>query len=69
VARYFQAKRAHVDPATRKTYTPDDCIAVLSLAMERDLFPWFREHGLTVDRARTTIPAVAAAAAPPPPAP
>ncbi len=53
--RYFQTKRKMIDPAKRRRYTEDDCVAVLSLAMGRDLFPWFRSLGIDVDRERTDI--------------
>jgi len=56
LARYFRAKRRLADPATLKTYTPEDCVAVLSHAMERDMFPWFRSIGLTVSADDTTLP-------------
>lgn len=56
LARYFRAKRRLVDPAKRKKFTPDDCAAVMSVAMERDLFPWLQSLGLTVDSSRTDIP-------------
>jgi hypothetical protein len=55
LARYFRAKRSLVDPAERKAYAADDCVAVLSVAAGRDLFAWFRAHGIDVDRSRTTI--------------
>jgi len=56
LARYFRAKRRLIDPAERDRYTPDDCAAVMSAAMRRDLFPWLQSLGLTVDRSRTTVP-------------
>jgi len=56
LARYFQAKRRLVDPAKMDEFTPDDCAAVMSVAMGRDLFPWLQELGLTVDRSRTQVP-------------
>ena len=56
LARYFQAKRRLADPAKMDKYTPDDCVAVMSVAMERDLFPWMQSLGLTVDKAKTKIP-------------
>lgn len=57
LALYFQAKRRLIDPAAWKEYTAHDSVAVLSLAMGRDLFPWFQSLGITVDRAKTTVPA------------
>ncbi len=56
VARYFQAKRRLIDPAKVKTYTADDSVAVLSVAMGRDLFAWFRSLGIKVDRSKTSVP-------------
>lgn len=56
LARYFRAKRRLIDPEKRDCYTPDDCAAVMSAAMGRDLFPWLRSLGLTVDRSRTAVP-------------
>jgi hypothetical protein len=54
VARYFQAKRRLV-PASAGKYTADDSVAVLSVAAGRDLFPWFKSLGISVDRSRTGI--------------
>ncbi len=58
LARYFRSKRRLADPKTLKAYTPDECVAVLSHAMERDMFPWFRSLGLTVsaDKAAISLP-------------
>ncbi len=56
LARYFRAKRRLALPTVLKKYTPDDCIAVISHAMERDMFPWFRQHGLTVAADKANIP-------------
>ncbi len=49
VARYFQTKRKLARPERIKRYTADDSVVVLSIAMDRDLFPWFRSLGITVD--------------------
>ncbi len=56
LARYFQAKRKLVDPERMDKYTPDDTAAVMSVAMEKDLFPWLQSLGLTVDTEKTEIP-------------
>lgn len=53
--RYFRAKRRLMDPAKRDKYTADDCVAVLGIALGRDLFPWFRSLGIDVRRERTSI--------------
>ena len=58
LARYFRAKRRLADPKRLKAYTPNECVAVISHAMERDMFPWFQSLGLTVsaDKARIPLP-------------
>lgn len=56
VARYVQAKRRLINPAKRKTYTSDDSVAILSDAIGRDLFPWFRSIGVHVEESRTSVP-------------
>lgn len=55
VARYFRTKRKLAPPDKIKKYTADDSVAVLSIAMERDLFEWFRSLGITVERNRAKI--------------
>jgi len=55
VARYFQTKRKLATPDKIKKYTADDSVAVLSIAMGRDLFGWFRSLGITVDRSNVQI--------------
>ncbi|MBM4038444.1 MAG: hypothetical protein FJ290_08010 [Planctomycetes bacterium] len=57
LARYFQLKRKLFDPARVKRYTADDSVAVLSLAVGRDLFPWFQSLGVKVTRSGTTVAA------------
>lgn len=54
-AAYFQLKRKHATPGSMKKYTLDSTVALLSKAMGRDLFPWFREIGCDVDPARSEI--------------
>ena len=55
VARYFQAKRRLATPEKIRRYTADDSVAVLSVAMGRDLFPWFQSLGITVDRSKVQV--------------
>ena len=54
MAKYFRAKRRLV-PADRRTYSMDDAVAVWSVAVGKDLFPWFRSLGFQVDHARTDL--------------
>ena len=55
LARYFQAKRRLARPGALRRYGPDETVAVLSTALGRDLFPWFRAHGLDVAPDRSQI--------------
>jgi hypothetical protein len=55
VARYFQTKRKLATRDNIKKYMADDSVAVLSIAMGRDLFPWFQSLGITVDRSKSQI--------------
>ncbi len=55
LARYFQAKRRLAQPGTVTSYGPNETVAVLSAALGRDLFPWFREHGFDVARERSQV--------------
>ena len=57
VARYFQTKRKLVTRDKIKRYTADDSVAVLSIAVGRDLFGWFQSLGITVDRPKAQIEA------------
>jgi hypothetical protein len=47
LARYFQTKRRLIS-SNAPSYSAADSIAVLSIAMERNLFPWFNSHGISV---------------------
>ena len=55
VARYFQTKRKLATRDKIKKYTADDSVAVLSIAVGRDLFAWFQSLGITVDRSEAQI--------------
>ena len=54
-ARYFQTKRKLASPDKIKKYTADDSVAVLSIAMGKDLFPWFQSLGVTVKKENAQI--------------
>jgi hypothetical protein len=56
VSLYFQAKRRMATPDKVKRYDASATVALLSIAMKRDLFPWFKEHGIVVDRAKSPFP-------------
>jgi hypothetical protein len=56
LAKYFRTKRRIV-PASRPTYTIDDCVAVWSRAVDADLFPWYRAHGIDVRAERSDLSA------------
>ncbi|MEE2907670.1 MAG: hypothetical protein VX527_07535 [Planctomycetota bacterium] len=55
MAKYFKTKREVLEPG-REAYTMDDCVAVWSLAVNEDLFPWFQSLAFDVDRNRTDLP-------------
>lgn len=56
VSLYFQAKRRLATPDRVKRYDANVTVALLSIALKRDLFPWFNEHGIEVDPAKSPIP-------------
>mgnify|MGYP006981522022 FL=1 len=54
LAKYFTTKRKLV-AKERKGYTMDDCVAVWSRAVGKDLFPWFRSLAFHVDAGKTEL--------------
>jgi hypothetical protein len=54
MAKYFQTKRRVLAPG-RKGYSMDDAVAVWSIAVGEDLFPWFQSLAFDVDPARTDL--------------
>ena len=56
MAKYFTTKRRVLAPG-RSGYSMDDCVAVWSLAVGEDLFPWFQSLAFDVNRDRTDLPA------------
>jgi len=63
IARYFQAKRRLAGPDQLKQYDVHATVGVLSVALERDLFPWFNAHGIEADPGKSSIAPVAEAPA------
>lgn len=55
VSRYFQAKRKLALPDKIKEYDTNNTVAVMSVALGKDLFPWFRSHGFAVEREQAEI--------------
>jgi hypothetical protein len=55
LADYFRAKRKLAIPGQLKKYDTNATVAVMSVAMGRDMFPWFREHGFDVDKKDSPI--------------
>lgn len=55
IARYFQTKRKLIAEGKLKQYTPDDCVAVLSIAAGEDLFGWFQSLGINVSKDKTRL--------------
>ena len=54
MAKYFTTKREVLKPG-REGYSMDDCVAVWSLAVGEDLFPWFQSLAFDVNRQRTDL--------------
>ena len=54
LAKYFAAKRRLITK-DRPSYSMDDCVAVWSVALGTDLFPWFRSYAFDVDAKRTDM--------------
>ncbi len=55
LADYFQAKRRLAVPGKIRQYGLNETVAVLSVAMQRDLFPWFNQHGMPADASQSEI--------------
>ena len=54
LAKYFTTKRALV-AKDRPRYTMDDCVAVWSRALGKDLYPWFRSLAFPVESTRSDV--------------
>ncbi len=46
MAKYFQAKRAYVPAKLSARYDMNDTVAIISQALNRDMYPWFNAHGM-----------------------
>ncbi len=55
VSRYFKTKREMVGNKKLKSYDMNNTVAVLSEAVGKDLFPWFKEHGFDVSKAKAEL--------------
>lgn len=55
VARYFKTKRKLLAEQKITRYDLNNTVAVMSAAIGKDLFPWFREHGFNVDRSKAEV--------------
>ncbi|MGL5682682.1 MAG: hypothetical protein ACRDDZ_06430 [Marinifilaceae bacterium] len=55
MAEYFKAKRQHATKEAVAKYDDNNTVAVMSIAMNRDLFPWFRSIGFDVDRKKADV--------------
>lgn len=50
MAEYFQLKRKYATPSNITKYDMNHTVALLSMVMERDLFEWFNNHGIEVNK-------------------
>ena len=55
VADYYKAKRAMANPDQISKLDANNTVALVSVAMGRDMFPWFRSIGFDVKRANAEI--------------
>lgn len=55
VACYFKAKRKLLANQKITRYDMNNTVAVMSVAVGKDLFPWFRKHGFDVDRSKAEV--------------
>ncbi|WP_299578284.1 hypothetical protein [uncultured Sunxiuqinia sp.] len=55
LADYFRLKRKHATKENITKYDMNNTVALLSMAMGKDLFSWFNEHGMEVDRSKAEI--------------
>lgn len=55
LSKYFQAKRKYVPAKLDHRYNMDDTVAVISIALNKDMFPWFNEHGMPAKRENTVF--------------
>lgn len=55
LADYFIAKRKLAKPGQIRKYDTNATVAVVSVAMGRDMFGWFREHGFDVSADKSPI--------------
>ena len=55
LAKYFQAKRKYALPGKISKYDMNNTVAIVSIALGRDMFSWFHEHGFNVDRDKADI--------------
>uniref|UniRef100_UPI0032162905 hypothetical protein n=1 Tax=uncultured Draconibacterium sp. TaxID=1573823 RepID=UPI0032162905 len=55
VADYFKMKRKYATESAITKYDMNNTVALLSMAMGKDLFGWFNKHGMNVDRTKAEI--------------
>lgn len=55
MAKYFQTKRKFVPAKLDGRYDLNLTVAVISKALNKNMFPWFKEHGMDVDQSKVTI--------------
>ena len=58
LADYFRLKRQYASKDKISEYDMNNTVALLSLAMKKDLFAWFNKHGMPVDKSKADIEVV-----------
>ena len=55
LATYFKLKRQYATKDKISKYDINNTVALLSMAVGRDLFDWFNQHGIETDKSKTEI--------------
>jgi hypothetical protein len=55
IAEYFKLKREFATREKITKYDINNTVALLSRVMGKDLFPWFNQHGIVVDKKNAEI--------------
>ncbi|MGL5683267.1 MAG: hypothetical protein ACRDDZ_09525 [Marinifilaceae bacterium] len=55
IANYFKTKRKLLEQQTITRYDENNTVAIMSAAVGKDLFPWFKKHGFNVDKKKAEV--------------
>ncbi|WP_167619740.1 hypothetical protein [Maribellus sediminis] len=55
LADYFKLKRTFAKPENISSYGMNETVTLLSMAMKKDMFTWFNQHGIKVNKSDSLI--------------